>query len=225
MTVRRQPESELEFRQFHDLLYQSYGPQHWWPADSAFEVMVGAVLTQNTAWGNVEKAIDRLQVKQCLNPEALLQMPESELAGLIRPAGYFNVKAGRLRNLCAWVVQSGGVEALAEVDTSVLRRRLLAVKGVGPETADDILLYAFERAVFVVDAYTRRIGERVGLLRGDADYESVRAAFEQALGLNAGLFNELHALIVKHAKQHCRKKPVCRGCPLADVCPSEKLDV
>jgi endonuclease-3 related protein len=143
---------------------------------------------------------------------------------LIRPAGYFNVKAQRLQNLCRFVLQNGGVEALAGLTTNALRRGLLAVNGVGPETADDILLYAFGRPVFVVDAYTRRIGQRIGLLRGDESYEAIRAAFETALPSDADLLNELHALIVRHAKEHCRKRPLCQGCCLRSQCLAPSMD-
>ncbi len=206
------------FRHLFESLLSAYGPQHWWPGDSPFEIMVGAVLTQNTAWSNVEKAIGRLQSADALDPRTIDGMPSPELADLIRPAGYFNVKAGRLRNLCRFVLDSGGVEALAYIETGLLRRQLLAVHGVGPETADDILLYAFDRPVFVVDAYTRRLGQRMGLLGGDEDYETVRSLFERALGADSALFNELHGLIVHHAKHVCRKRPRCDACCLREDC-------
>ncbi len=180
--------------------------------------MVGAVLTQNTAWTNVEKAIARLKAAKVLSPEAIVSLEPAGLAELIRPSGYFNVKARRLQSLCHFLLESGGETELQRLPTDELRVLLLAVHGVGPETADDILLYAFNRPVFVVDAYTRRIATRVGLLQGNEDYETVRASFEQGLGADAQLFNELHALIVLHAKQHCRKAPECGGCPLGDGC-------
>src|SRR3990172_10910193 len=138
-------------------LYRAYGPQHWWPADSAFEVMVGTVLTQNTAWKNVEQAIANLRHGDYLDVHRLLSLSPSNLARLIRPSGYFNIKAQRLRNLCLWVEARGGIKALAQQDTSSLRSALLTINGVGPETADDILLYAFDRPVFVIDVYTRRL--------------------------------------------------------------------
>lgn len=206
------------FRHLFESLLGAYGPQHWWPGDSPFEIMVGAVLTQNTAWTNVEKAMGRLHTAAALDPRTIDGMPSPELADLIRPAGYFNVKAGRLRHLCRFVLESGGVEALADIETDLLRRQLLAVHGVGPETADDILLYAFGRPVFVVDAYTRRLGQRMGLLGGDEDYETVRSLFEDALGADAALFNELHGLIVHHAKHVCRKRPCCEACCLREEC-------
>jgi len=207
------------FQQLFQRLRDHYGPQHWWPGDSPFEIMVGAVLTQNTAWTNVEKAIARLVAAECLSPEAIVALPPHELAELIRPAGYFNVKARRLQSLCRFLLEAGGTAALAHRATGPLRQALLMVHGIGPETADDILLYALERPIFVVDAYTRRLGGRLGLLDGTTNYEAIRALFEQALGLNCVLFNELHALIVHHAKNVCRKRPRCGECCLANACP------
>jgi endonuclease-3 related protein len=182
--------------------------------------MVGAVLTQNTAWSNVEKALARLAGRIPLTPQALLDLPEPELAGLLRPVGYFNVKATRLRAFCAALLAAGGEAALAAEDTASLRRRLLAMHGIGPETADDMLLYAFERPVFVVDAYTRRLFGRLGVLAGGEGYEAIRTLFEQALGPDTALFNEYHALIVRHAKHLCRaRRPLCSDCVLRDGCP------
>jgi len=211
----------VTLRPIYQQLLAAYGPQHWWPGETPFEVMVGAVLTQNTAWSNVERAIHNLKRADALSPEALLAVPVTQLAEWLRPSGYFNVKAERLRSLCAWLLAAGGVRALAQRETHHLRRELLAIKGVGPETADDILLYACERPVFVIDAYTRRIFSRLGLIEGDEHYEVLRAHFEAALGRghrNVPLFNEYHALIVFHAKSHCRKRPLCAGCPLAASC-------
>ncbi len=208
-------------RVFH-LLLRSYGPQHWWPGDSPFEVMVGAILTQNTAWRNVEKAIHNLSANGALSPEAITASNPVVLADWIRPSGYFNVKASRLRNFCRWYLDAGGFAALQRVDTATLRHRLLAVNGVGPETADDMLLYAFERPVFVIDAYTRRLLVRLGLASGEESYDKLRHAFERELGATrrrVAMFNEYHALIVVHAKAHCRKMPLCRGCCLLRHCP------
>jgi endonuclease-3 related protein len=208
-------------RRIFEALLETYGPQHWWPADTPFEVMVGAILTQNTAWTNVEKALGRLTERISLQPEALIDLPREELAALLRPVGYFNVKAERLQGFCTELLEAGGETGLAAVETGTLRARLLAIRGIGPETADDILLYAFERPVFVVDAYTRRLFERLGVLRGDEGYEQIRSLFEQALGLDVGLFNEYHALIVRHAKEVCRaRRPVCESCMLSDRCLS-----
>lgn len=193
-------------------LHAAYGPQEWWPADSAFEVMVGAVLTQNTAWTNVERAIANLKSRRCLTPRRILALSHNTLADHIRPAGYFNVKAKRLRNLCAWVVEQGGLCRLARKDTGWLRAALLSINGVGAETADDILLYAFDRPVFVIDAYTRRLLLRLELIDGDEKYETLRAAIESALPPDPILFSEYHALIVRHAKEKCSDQRGCRHC-------------
>ncbi|NEX20091.1 endonuclease III domain-containing protein [Thiorhodococcus mannitoliphagus] len=201
-------------------LFGAYGPQHWWPADSPFEVMVGAVLTQNTAWTNVERALQRLRDLDALAPEAILALPMEGLAEALRPAGYFNVKARRLSAFCQHYVASGGFEALSALETAALRRSLLDVNGVGPETADDMLLYAFERPVFVVDAYTRRIFSRLGLLDGDEVYEAIRKHFESALGPDVPLFNEYHALVVRHGKEVCKTRPNCAECVLRSRCPA-----
>jgi endonuclease-3 related protein len=208
-------------REVFDALLAAHGPQQWWPADTDFEVMVGAVLTQNTAWTNVEKALARLTERIPLTPQALLDLPEPELAALLRPVGYFNVKAARLRAFCAALLAAGGEAALAAEGTPNLRRRLLAVHGIGPETCDDMLLYAFRRPVFVVDAYTRRLFGRLGVLDGGEGYEAIRAVFERALGPDTAMFNEYHALIVRHAKERCRaRRPLCDACVLRDGCPS-----
>ena len=201
-------------------LYQCWGPQHWWPGETPFEVMVGAILTQNTSWTNVERAIDNLKALGALEAGAILALPEAALAEALRPSGYFNVKAARLRAFCRWYLEQGGFGVLRELDTPTLRERLRSVHGIGPETADDILLYAFERPVFVVDAYTRRLFSRLGLLPEGLDYESVRAAFEQALGPDTACFNEYHALIVQHGKTVCRPRPRCGGCCLRPLCRS-----
>jgi endonuclease-3 related protein len=208
-------------------LLERYGPQGWWPADSPFEVMVGAVLTQNTAWTNVERAIGNLKAAGALSPEAIVAAPHGQLAEWLRPSGYFNVKAERLRAYCDWYLAQGGFAPLSRCDTDALRRAVLAVRGVGPETADDILLYAFARPVFVVDAYTRRLFARVGLLAGDEGYEGIRAQVEHAFSGSAertAIFNELHALIVAHAKASCRKRRLCEGCCLAAGCPTGMFD-
>lgn len=201
-------------------LQKRYGEMSWWPADSPFEVMVGAILTQNTNWVNVERAIANLKAKGKLSAEAIVKSRHDHLAAWIKPSGYFNIKAKRLRAFCEWYQAEGGYEALSDRETNLLRHQLLAIHGVGPETADDMLLYAFERPVFVIDAYTRRIFSRIGLIDGDEGYEVLRAAFEAALGEDVVLFNQAHALIVEHAKQHCRTKPICENCPLVRNCQS-----
>lgn len=182
--------------------------------------MVGAVLTQNTAWSNVEKAIANLVARGWLDAGRIAGLRRRDLARSLQPAGYFNVKAQRLQEFCHWYLQAGGYPALAALPTERLRAALLAVKGVGPETADDMLLYAFNRPVFVVDAYTRRLFSRLGLCGGDEPYEQLRAAVEAALGADAAAFNELHALIVRHAKEVCRVRPRCGACVLAARCPA-----
>jgi endonuclease-3 related protein len=181
--------------------------------------MVGAVLTQNTAWTNVERAIAQLRERVDLAADALLTLPESELASLIRPAGYFNVKARRLRAFCEAFLAAGGESSLSMLETGTLRDLLLGIHGVGRETADDMLLYAFERPVFVIDAYTRRLFGRLGLVDEGAPYDALRRIFEEALGPDVALFNEYHALIVHHAKHICRARaPRCPDCCLASCC-------
>ena len=214
-------------RDVYRRLLRRYGPQAWWPGETPFEVMVGAVLTQNTAWENVEKAIANLRANDALEPRAIVEAHPKRLASWLRPSGYFNVKAKRLRNFCRWYLAEGGLETLGEWPTPELRRALLGISGVGPETADDILLYAFERPVFVIDAYTRRIFARLGLVAGQEDYEVLRDRFEEGLGRgrrNVALFNEYHALIVRHAKQACRVRPRCGQCCLDAVCPRAGLE-
>ncbi len=154
------------------------------------------------------------------NRRAFWRLTETQLADWLRPSGYFNIKAKRLRNFCRWYVESGEYHRLMRKDTQTLRHDLLAVNGIGPETADDMLLYAFERPVFVIDAYTRRLFARLEFIDGDENYETLRKAFEQALGPDVALFNEYHALIVAHAKDICRVKPRCADCVLRKQCPS-----
>ncbi len=206
--------------QVYARLFAANGRQRWWPGDTAFEIMVGAVLTQNTAWTNVERAIANLKKAGVLSPQAVVKAHPRRLAGWLKPSGYFNVKARRLRAMCRWLVEQGGVRKIAKWPTHELRRALLAVHGIGPETADDILLYAFRRPVFVIDAYTRRIFQRLRLIAGNEDYETLRQIFETALDPDAQLFNEYHALIVAHGKDVCKKRPLCGNCCLAEHCPS-----
>ena len=203
-------------------LLAAHGAQHWWPGDSDFEIMVGAVLTQNTAWTNVEKAIANLKTAQALSPEAIVAAPHRRLATWLKPSGYFNVKAKRLHAFCKWLIAQGGEKRLARLPTPALRTQLLDVHGIGPETADDILLYAFNRPVFVIDAYTRRLFQRLGVIDGKEGYEALRKLFETSLPSDAQLFNEYHALIVAHAKYVCRKRPQCNSCQIAGLCASRK---
>lgn len=196
-----------------------HGRFGWWPARSAFEIMVGAVLTQNTAWVNVEKSIARLREAQCLDVKAILALSPAQLADLIRPSGYYNVKQKRLRALCQWYWEQGPLQRLKRRDTEELREELLSVHGVGPETADDILLYALGRPVFVVDAYTRRVFSRLGLVSSRVGYEELRRLFERELPRDAKLYNEYHARIVLHGKRIClARKPHCRDCRLQSRC-------
>lgn len=199
-------------------LLEFHGKRDWWPGDSRFEIMVGAILTQNTAWSNVEKAIANLKQADVLNPEALLNLHHKRLASLLRPSGYYNVKTKRVRAFCQWLLQNNGADSLKKWQTMKLRKALLAVHGIGPETADDILLYAFNRKVFVVDAYTRRIFSRLGVLTGDETYEEIRAMFEKVLKSSASLFNEYHALIVMHGASICKSRPDCQNCVLSNEC-------
>ncbi len=214
-----------KLRKVYRQLFEAHGPQSWWPAVTQFEVMAGAVLTQNTAWTNVERAIANLQALDALSAEAVLALPLEDLTQALRPSGYFNVKARRLQAFCTFFERQGGTAALAELPTETLRQRLLEVKGVGPETADDILLYAFARPVFVIDAYTRRIFQRLGLIRGDEAYEALRQGFEQALGPDTALFNEYHALLVRHAKASCARTPRCESCCLLALCQEGRARV
>lgn len=205
-------------REVHDVLLAMYGPQNWWPARSAFEVMVGAVLVQNTTWNGAARAVAALRNAGYLAPEAILAASPAVLARFIRSAGFLNVKTRRLRNLCRWLVSRGGIARLRAVDTAQLRHELLAVRGIGPETADAILLYAFRRPVFVIDAYLRRVLGRIGLIDPKAGYETLRDALETALGPDEPLYNEYHALLVEHGKRTCRTKPRCEACMFREQC-------
>lgn len=197
-------------------MFERYGRQHWWPGDSELEIAVGAILTQNTSWRNVERAINALKSCNLLSIKGLLDVDEKTLADVIKPAGYFNVKAQRLKAFIRWLHESGGFDELRKLDTSELRKKLLSVKGIGRETADSMLLYVFERPVFVIDAYTRRIFERHGLKDASKmDYDRLRAVIEGCLPRNPQLFNEYHALIVRTGKEVCkRSNPLCELCPL-----------
>jgi endonuclease-3 related protein len=202
-------------------LLAAYGPQHWWPAESPFEVLIGAVLVQNTSWPNVEKAIRNLKQADLLEPHALYQVPIEELEELIRPAGYYRIKARRLGNLLRLLVEryEGSLEGMFRAGLSTLREELLGVNGVGPETADSILLYAGGFPTFVVDTYTHRVFARHGWVDFHADYHTIKDHFESGLEPDAALFNEYHALLVRVGKRHCRKTARCDGCPLADLLP------
>lgn len=207
--------------QVYERLWSAYGPQHWWPGDGPFEVVVGAVLVQNTSWKNVERAIQNLREAGLMEPRRLARIPLAELEELIRPAGYYRIKARRLRNLLELIVRryGGSLEQMFSTRMDVLREELLGVQGVGPETADSILLYAGQMPTFVVDAYTYRVLSRHGWIGFDADYDQIKEYFESQLPLDVQLFNEYHALLVRVGHLHCRRIPKCRGCPLEDMLP------
>lgn len=211
----------------YDRLLRAYGPQHWWPGETAFEVIAGAILTQSAAWSNVEKALDNLKAAGVLSAEGLHGLDEEEIARLIRPSGYFNAKARKLKAFVEMLHArfGGDLERLLALPADELRRVLLSTHGIGPETADSIVLYAAGKPSFVIDAYTRRIFSRIGttpahpeVSKGEPGYEAWRAMFMEALTADAALFNEYHALIVAHGKAVCRKMPLCGQCVLRDVC-------
>lgn len=207
---------------YYSSLFSAFGPQGWWPGRTRFEIITGAILTQNTAWTNVEKAIRNLREKRVLSPERMRELPHDELANLIRPAGYFNIKAKRLRSFLDHLhsAHKGSLGRLFKQDSGKLRAELLSINGIGPETADSIILYAGGLPEFVVDAYTKRILERHGLIDGGAGYEEVKALFMENLPPDARLFNEYHALIVMTGKDFCRpREPRCGSCPLSKHLP------
>jgi len=211
--------SALKLEKVYKTLYTHYGPQYWWPAESRFEVILGAILTQNTNWKNVEKAIANLKEKNLLSSKALQKLPQKRLATLIRPSGYFNIKADRIKSFLHFLesLYGGDLQRMFREKTGTLREKLLSVKGVGPETADSILLYAGCRPVFVVDAYTRRILSRHGLVDAGIGYEDLRALFESHLEPDLRTFKEFHGLIVWTGKDFCRKRPRCGACPLSPL--------
>ena len=201
-------------------LYSYFGAQHWWPADKRFEVIVGAILTQNTNWLNVEKAIRNLKKHNLLSPDRLYRLSGQRLAALIRPTGYYNIKAKRLKEFLKFFFKTyqGKIRKMSLVDTHNLRRQLLSVNGIGPETADSILLYALDKPVFVIDAYTKRILTRHRLIKKDARYDQIQNFFMRNLRPEAKLFNEYHALLVRLGKEACLKaKPKCAVCPLRSM--------
>jgi endonuclease-3 related protein len=208
-------------KRYYKRLFSAYGPQHWWPADTPFEVMVGAILTQNTAWTNVERAVANLKKENALTPEGLKRLPLSALARLIRPAGYFNVKAKRLKAFIRFLYKGfdGDLDRMFKTPTPILREQLLGVWGVGPETADSMLLYAARRPVFVVDAYTQRVLVRHELAPAETNYAGTQRQLMDGLPQDVKYYNEYHALLVRVGKQHCGTKPRCDGCPLSPELP------
>ncbi len=201
--------------------FEALGSQHWWPGETPFEVCVGAILTQNTNWTNVEKAIANLKRENLLDPKRLYSVPPAHLAALIRPAGYFNIKTRRLRSFLKFLIEEydGDLDRMFSERTETLRERLLAVKGIGPETCDSILLYAGNHPVFVVDAYTKRIFTRHQVLSEEADYHEIQEYF--AGHLTPNLYNEFHALIVNIGKNWCKsREPDCKNCPWKKFLPT-----
>jgi len=203
-------------QELYQRLWEVWGPQDWWPGDTPFEVAVGAILTQNTNWGNVARAITALKDQDLLTPQALNAVPETELARLIRPSGYYNLKARRLKNFLHFLAHhfENSMARLADADLASLRPALLGIKGVGPETADSILLYALAKPTFVVDAYTCRILGRHGIIAEGCTYEELRQLFMEHLPAQVDLYQEYHALLVRLGKEWCRPQPRCASCPV-----------
>ena len=206
---------------YYRALRQRFGPRRWWPADTPFEMMVGAILTQNTAWTNVEKAIENLKSRSLLNPRALHRVARARLAQVLRPAGYFRVKADRLKSFVDWFLKNHGGSArnMKRVPRRRLREQLLTVRGIGPETADSILLYALGKKSFVVDTYTHRVLTRHALIAEDAGYDDMKKLFEDHLPRSLPLYNDFHAQIVEVGKEHCGPRARCDSCPLRRFLP------
>ncbi len=215
-----------KLKEAYERMFAAFGPQNWWPGDSPFEIMVGAVLVQNTAWRNVEQAIDNLRDAGVMEPHALLKLPPAELAELIRPAGYYQLKTKRLRNLLRFLVEKydGSLQAMFATNLASLRDQLLAINGIGPETADAILLYAGGLPTFVVDTYAHRILARHGWLDYEAMYDDIKDYFESGLPADRALYNEYHALLVRVGKDFCKRTaPKCELCPLAPMLPASGI--
>jgi len=204
----------------YERLNAHHGEQNWWPADTPFEMMIGAILVQNTRWENVETAISNLKRANVLNPESIVSCESEQLEALIQPSGFFRQKAKRLIEFTRFFISHDGTEGLRKWPTSSLRARLLGIHGIGPETADSILLYALNKTIFVVDAYTKRIFSRLGMIHAKMSYSDVQNYFTQRLPGALHLYQEYHALIVEQGKQQCRSKPQCDDCPLFDLCPN-----
>jgi len=215
MNRREQQTAQWLIAAYH-ALYDHFGNLRWWPGDSLLEIIVGAILTQNTAWKNVGKAIANLKTAHLLSTDALLAMPESDLAELIRPSGYYNIKARRLKSFFAFLRDCfhGSLDVMFGEETLFLREKLLQVKGIGEETADSVLLYAGGKPVFVVDAYTRRVLTRHGTIRERISYGEIQRLFMEHLPADAPMYNQYHALLVNTGKNYCKKKPRCQECPL-----------
>ncbi|MBN2013844.1 MAG: endonuclease III domain-containing protein [Candidatus Altiarchaeota archaeon] len=210
----------MNLLEVYESLLGFFGPQHWWPAETEFEVIVGAILTQAAAWKNVESAINNLKSGGLLSPESLWEVNESRLAEKIKPAGCFNAKARKLKSFIGFLFENygGDLRVLFSLPRDHMRSELLSVWGIGPETADSIILYAANKPSFVVDAYTKRIFSRLGLVEEDISYSDLKQFFEHQLPVDVSLYSEFHALIVALGKNFCRKKPVCRECPIQSLC-------
>ena len=218
------PELTRKLINIHDKLLACYGKQHWWPGETPFEIMVGAILTQSTSWRNVEKAIVNLKTAGKLSASAIRELPLDDLAKLIHPSLYFNAKAKKLKALTEWLGRyNDDLSRLDSHPTTELREELLNLYGVGPETADAITLYVFKRSVFVIDAYTRRLFTRLGIRPPADTYDAWQALFMDNLPFDVGLFAEYHALIVQHGKDKCRKSADCNRCGLGDECPDNAI--
>ena len=208
-----------QLMEIFDRLFERFGPQHWWPGDTRFEMILGAILTQSVSWTGVEMAMAKLREAGALDPDSLRAIPQAELAGLVHASGYYNAKARKIKAFIEHLERyDDDLDALFSQDVSSLRRELLSIHGVGEETADSIILYAAHKPAFVIDAYTRRVVDRVGLEVNGGSYEAYQRLFSDALPRGVKLFNEYHALFVKLGKDICKKKPLCIECPLDEVC-------
>ncbi len=225
MTVGPVTSPSVLFQEVYDRLYHRYGPQGWWPGESPFEVIVGAILTQSTAWVNVEKALASMREADCWSFECIAAAPEADLAAIIRSSGYYNAKARKLQAFANHLLRhhAGDLGSLFAQETNSLRAELLSIHGIGEETADDIIVYAAGKPSFVMDTYTRRIVDRMELTLQDLKptYAAYQSLFQDNLPADAALFNEYHALLDHHAKVTCTKSdPKCYGCCLVDLCPT-----
>jgi len=218
LKTKRNHRKKILQKVYHTL-YKVFGPQDWWPGETPFEIAIGAILTQNTNWGNVEKAINNLKKQGVMEAKALQKMPSKRLASLIKPAGYFNIKTKRIKEFLNFLMNhyKGSVENMKTEDIDSLRENLLNINGIGPETADSILLYALEKPIFVIDAYTKRVLVRHKLISEKATYHEIQEIFHVALPKDTALFNEYHALFVKLGKDFCKPEPRCENCPLSKL--------
>ena len=218
-TTLRMRTTRKRLLQAYALLFEHFGPQNWWPAETQFEVIIGAILTQNTAWSNVAKAIENLKALHALTPEGIRDLPLPRLLNAIRPSGYYNIKAARIQNFIKVFFERhhGDLKAFLDLPADHLRKELLEIRGIGPETADSILLYAAGRPVFVIDAYTVRVLVRHGYLAEGIGYDEAQKWFMKRVPLDVSLFNEYHALFVALGKYYCKSTPQCHGCPLESM--------